>query len=250
MHKVRAATNRRRGANGSQAVAVHHRRATARPTLPPPPPVSPALQASVLVLNRFYMAIRVVNVRRAFGLLVRELAEVIHLEEGPLGEPSFANYDFEAWQEISELRAGAKQPHDDWIRAVTFEIQVPRVIRLLEYDRLPAQKLHLNRRNVLARDEHICQYCGRHFPNHQLSIDHVVPRSRGGGTSWENVVCACLECNVKKGGRTPKEAHMKLVTRPAMPKRNPLLVLKLTNPKYAVWRTWLEGVHWEIGGKV
>ena len=250
MHKARAATHRRRGANGSQTATLHRRRATARSSLSPPAPENPALQASVLVLNRYYMAVRIVNVRRAFGLLVRELAEVIHLEQGPLGEPLFANYDFEAWREVSESRAGDKQPHDDWIRAVTFEIQVPRVIRLLEYDRLPAQKLHLNRRNVLARDDHICQYCGRRFPNHQLSIDHVMPRSRGGGTSWENVVCACLDCNVKKGGRTPKEARMKLVTPPVKPKRNPLLAIKLTNPKYVSWKTWLEGVHWEIGGKV
>ena len=75
----------------------------------------------------------------------------------------------------------ASQPHEDWIRAVNFEIQVPRVIRLLRFDRLPKQELHLSRRNILARDEHCCQYCGRHFPTHQLSIDHVMPRSRGGG---------------------------------------------------------------------
>ena len=161
------------------------------------PPPGAALACSVLVLNRLYMAVHVVNVRRAFGLLCRELAEVIHLEEG-----AFAAYSFESWREMSELRADLKQPHDDWIRAVNFEIQVPRVIRLLRFDRLPKQKLHLNRRNVLARDGHLCQYCGRHFPAHLLSIDHVVPRSRGGETTWENVVCACLTCNVKKGGRS------------------------------------------------
>ena len=181
------------------------------------------------MLNRLYMAVHIVNVRRAFCLLFREIAEVIHLEEG-----QFANYSFQTWQEISELRADYKQPHDDWIRAVGFEIQVPRVIRLLIYDRLPKQHLHLNRRNVLARDEHTCQYCGRHYPTHQLSLDHIVPRSRGGETTWENVVCACLGCNIQKGGRTPHEARMKLVRHPARPKRNPLLALKLNNPKYEI----------------
>ncbi len=78
------------------------------------------LSASVLVLNRFYMAVHVVNVRRAFGLLFRELAEVIHLEEG-----QFANYSFDSWREISELRASFKEPHEDWISSVNFEIQVP-----------------------------------------------------------------------------------------------------------------------------
>jgi 5-methylcytosine-specific restriction endonuclease McrA len=82
-----------------------------------------------------------------------------------------------------------------------------------------------------------------------LSIDHVLPRSRGGITSWENLVCACLGCNIKKGGRTPHEARMKLVGRPVKPKRNPLLLLKLENPKYASWRIWLDGVHWDLGAR-
>jgi 5-methylcytosine-specific restriction endonuclease McrA len=102
---------------------------------------------------------------------------------------------------------------------------------------------------VLARDGHICQYCGRHFPTHLLSIDHVVPRSRGGETTWENVVCACITCNVKKGGRTPHEARMKLTQAPVRPKRNPLLLLKLSNPKYESWRTWLDSAYWEVGAK-
>lgn len=212
-----------------------------------PAPTSGALQASVLVLNRGYAAIHIVGVRRAFGLLYRELAEVIHLESLPPKAATFANYDFLSWREMSELRAGFKQPHEDWIRAVNFEIQVPRVIRLLGFDRLPRQRLHLNRRTVLARDEHCCQYCGRHFPAHELSLDHVIPRSRGGTTSWENVVCACLECNIHKGGRTPHEANMKIIRRPVRPQQNPVLLLKLSNPKYEVWKTWLNGSHWNLG---
>src|SRR5688572_10565789 len=145
---------------------------------------SEALSASVLVLNRLYMAVHVVSVRRAFMLLFRELAEVIHVEEG-----QYANYNFESWREISELKANFKEPHEDWIRAVNFEIQVPRVIRLLFYDRLPKQTIRFNRRNIFARDSNRCQYCGKRFPTSELSLDHVVPRSRGGETSWENVVC-------------------------------------------------------------
>ncbi len=114
---------------------------------PHTPPASPgsALCCSVLVLNRLYMAVHVVNVRRAFALLCRELAEVIAMEEG-----KFATYSFDSWREMSELRAEIKQPEDDWIKAVNFEIQVPRVIRLLTFDRLPKQRVHLSRRNVLA----------------------------------------------------------------------------------------------------
>jgi 5-methylcytosine-specific restriction endonuclease McrA len=211
---------------------------------PPSPSPGSALSCSVLVLNRMYMAVHVVNVRRAFALLCRELAEVIYLEEG-----KFNAYSFDSWREMSELRAETKQADDDWIRAVNFEIQVPRVIRLLLFDRLPKQRVHLSRRNVLARDGHECQYCGRRFPTHLLSIDHVFPRSRGGETTWENVVCACLPCNVRKGGRTPYEAHMKLVRTPIRPKRNPMLMMKLSSAKYESWRTWLNGVYWDVGGK-
>jgi len=203
-----------------------------------------ALQASVLVLNRSYMAVHVVGVRRAVALLFRELAEVVDLENG-----RFCNYTFDTWREASALRASQKQPHEDWIRAVNFEFQVPRVIRLLSFDRVPKQQLQLNRRNILARDGNVCQYCGRHFPSHQLSLDHVIPRSRGGTSSWENMVCACLECNIRKGGRTPREAKMRLIQPPRKPRKNPVLLRKMSHPKYAAWRTWLDGVYWDIGAR-
>jgi hypothetical protein len=93
-----------------------------------------SLSSSVLVLNRTYLAVHVIGVRRTFSLLCRELAEVIHIEDG-----QYANYDFQSWREVSEMKAQFKEPHQDWIRAVNFEIQVPRVIRLLTYDRLPRQ---------------------------------------------------------------------------------------------------------------
>ena len=129
---------------------------------------------------------------------------MIHLEE----EGQYANYDFASWREISELKAAFKEPHEDWIQGINFELQVPRVIRLLHFDRIPRQTIRFNRRNIFARDGNQCQYCGRHFPTSELSLDHVMPRSRGGDTCWENIVCACVSCNVKKGGRTPHEAHM------------------------------------------
>ena len=199
------------------------------------------LGASVLVLNRFYLAVHVINVRRAFGLLLRELAEVIHYQEGV-----YANYSFDSWREVSELKAAFKEPHEDWIRAVNFEIQVPRVVRLLAFDRLPKQAVRFNRRNIFARDGNRCQYCGKNFPTSELSLDHVVPRSRNGPTSWENVVCACVSCNVRKGGRTPAEAHMKLTRLPTRPKRSPLLAVKLGNPKYESWKTFLDNAYWSV----
>ncbi|MCA9248481.1 MAG: HNH endonuclease [Planctomycetales bacterium] len=202
-----------------------------------------AIDASVLVLNRSYMAVHVVTVRRAFALIIRGLAEVIHLEDG-----QYANYDFESWREISELKLEyeSKHPHDDWVRSVNFEIQAPRVIRLLSYNRVPKHSLRLNRRNIFARDQHRCQYCRKHLPAGELTFDHVVPRSRGGETSWENIVCACVACNSRKGGRTPAEAGMQLIRKPCRPRHSPVLALKLGNPKYASWRTFVSNAYWSV----
>ena len=193
-----------------------------------------ALDASVLVLNRSYMAVHVVGVRRALGLLLAELAEVIDNEDG-----YFANYDFQSWRLLSEMRVLKKKPLDDWIRAVNFELQVPRVVRLLSFDRVPRASLYPSRQAIFARDSHRCQYCGRHFPVSKLSLDHVVPRRSGGQNTWENMVCACRKCNVKKGGRTPSQARMKLAQKPTRPTHSPLLLMKLDNPKYTSWAMWL-----------
>jgi 5-methylcytosine-specific restriction endonuclease McrA len=204
---------------------------------------SSGLNASVLVLNRHYMAVHVVGVRRAFGLLVNRLAEVIHIEDG-----QYANYDFESWREVSVLRSSFKdrEPSDDWIRSVSFDIRVPRILRLLHFDRLPKQRVRLNRRNIFARDNNSCQYCGKRFATSELSLDHVLPTCRGGDTSWENLVCACVKCNVRKGGRTPQEAGMKLIKKPVRPKRSPILTIKLGNPKYASWKSFLDNAYWSV----
>lgn len=194
----------------------------------------PLLTTSVLVLNRFYMAVHVVSARRALVLLYRELAEVIDLEDG-----RYANYDFDTWCALSDLRAAQKSKHDDWVRTVSAEIQIPRVIRLHTYDKVPRHAVRFNRRNLFARDANQCQYCGDSYPSSQLSFDHVVPRSRGGQTSWENVVCACLKCNTKKGSRTPNEARMRLIREPRKPKHNPLLANRMRNPKYEAWQSFL-----------
>jgi 5-methylcytosine-specific restriction endonuclease McrA len=192
------------------------------------------LDTNVLVLNRFYMAIRVVNVRRAFTLLYRDCAEVIENENG-----QYASYNFESWCELSVLTSADKQPGEEFIQAVGFELQVPRILRLTRFDKLPMQTVRFNRRNLFARDEHRCQYCGREEPSHQLSLDHVIPRSHGGPTSWENIVCCCLRCNSRKGGRTPKEARMKLLTQPVKPRVSPLLVQSAEDPRYECWKTFL-----------
>lgn len=194
-----------------------------------------SLNGSVLVLNRFYVAVHVVSVRRAMILLYRDMAEVIHVEDG-----QYFNYDFMSWVEMSEFASaeGMTEGHD-WIRSVQFPIQVPRVLRLFRYDKIPVHSLKFNRKNLFARDNNRCQYCGKVYSLSHLSFDHVIPRSRGGTTCWENVVCSCLDCNGRKRDRTPEEAGMRLVRKPAKPKQNPLLSVKLENPKYESWKSFL-----------
>jgi len=200
------------------------------------------LEASVLVLNRNFMAVHVISVRRAFCLLAKELAEVVTLEDG-----TYTTYDFQTWREVSEFRsANFREEDDDWVRTAHSEIQAPRVIRLLSYDRVPRQTVKFNRRNIFARDGNQCQYCGKKFTTSELSLDHVLPRSQNGKTTWDNIVCACVECNVRKGGRTPRQAHMTLIRKPEKPKRSPLLNVKLTQRKYSAWASFIEAAYWDV----
>src|SRR2546423_14659677 len=125
----------------------------------------PALSHNVLVLNRFYQAIRVINVRRAFSLLCRELAEVIHIETDSAGKSQWQNLDFNGWQELSQLKAEFEPDGYDWIHTGRFQIAAPRIIRLLGYDKLPRQEVKFDRPKKDARDGSKCQYCARkHSP--------------------------------------------------------------------------------------
>lgn len=204
-------------------------------------PLLTALDCKVLVLNKLYVAVRVISARRAFGMLARNLAEVIHLEDG-----QYANYDFQTWTELSQLRAQFEPDKHEWVKTVRFQIAVPRIIRLMGFDRLPVQIVKLNRRNLFARDRNQCQYCGRHFSTSELSIDHVLPRTQGGGDTWENLVCSCVKCNARKGGRTPEQASMKLVRKPLRPKRNPLIAVRLGQERYQSWKAFLNDAYWNV----
>jgi 5-methylcytosine-specific restriction endonuclease McrA len=202
-----------------------------------------ALQSSVLVLNRGFVPVHLVTAQRAFGMLFKAVAEVVLMEDGRL-----ELHDFESWQQVSEFkrRQGLTDDEADWVSTVSFEIQVPRVVRLLFYNSYPRRRVSFNRRNIFARDENRCQYCGEQFPTSELSIDHVTPLSQGGITSWGNVVCACTRCNKRKGGRTPRQAGMKLTRKPREPRFNPLIRLKLRRRKYYSWKHFLDEAYWSV----
>ena len=166
--------------------------------------------------------------------------------EGEGHERQYLNYDFQTWTELAELQRQLEPERHDWVRTVRQYIAVPRVVRLLGYDRLPTQVVKLNRRNLFSRDRNRCQYCGDLFPTSELSIDHVRPRSQGGPDTWENLVCACVRCNARKGGRTPDQASMSLKARPVRPKRNPLISVRLGQEKYHSWKAFLDHAYWSV----
>jgi 5-methylcytosine-specific restriction endonuclease McrA len=208
--------------------------------------LSAALNANVLVLNKHYQALRVVNVRRAFAMLCKEMAEVIHIETDARGQSQWQNLGFLEWQELSQLKAEFEPDEYDWIHTVRFQIAVPRIIRLLGYEKLPRQDVKFNRRNIYARDGNRCQYCGKHMPTTELSLDHLVPRSQGGKSTLAKNVCCCGKCNMKKGGRTPEQAHLRLITKPVKPRRSPVLTIRLADERYRSWKQFLDTAYWTV----
>ncbi|MCG3141623.1 MAG: hypothetical protein HDKAJFGB_02937 [Anaerolineae bacterium] len=164
--------------------------------------------SGVLVLNASYEPLNIVSVRRAIVLLLKEKAELI---------------------EAAETK----------IRAERAQFDLPLVIRLVTFVPIPRRlPLPLSRRTVLARDLYTCQYCGASPGRNELTLDHIVPRSRGGGTSWENVVTACGPCNRRKGNRTPDEANMRLLSTPSRPRFVAVVMLGEASA-HDVWNKYL-----------
>ena len=186
-----------------------------------------------LVLNRLWQAVNVIGVERAFSLLALDHAQVIYAEDG-----SFRVFDAASWFEHSkdvESIAGARV-----VRTVNQSVIVPSVLLLKGFDRILLQEMKFNRQNLLERDDYRCQYCGKNLPNKELNMDHVIPRDRGGGTSWENVVISCIRCNSKKSNRLPKEAGMRLLKEPKRPPRRPFVSSLYGKPVEKSWEYFLQ----------
>jgi 5-methylcytosine-specific restriction endonuclease McrA len=179
----------------------------------------------VLVLNRSYLPVHVTTVRRAFSLLYQGIARAVNEQ--------YETFDFESWAELSV------RTQDDSIGVVGGLIRVPRVILLCAFDRVPKRHVRFSRINIYARDRNTCQYCGRKFPRAEINLDHVIPRSQGGRSTWENVVCSCLDCNRRKGGRTPEQAGLRLVRSPVKPRWTPVTGVLGGRDGYPEWRPFL-----------
>lgn len=197
------------------------------------------LDSKVLVLNKVYNPIRTITVKEAFCKIFTEAAEIITIEDG-----QYTSYDFASWAEVSEYKALFDSADEDWINTTSLRLAVPRVIRLLKYDRSPKLEVRLTRKNIYERDAYTCQYCGKVFAMEKLNLDHVTPRSRGGKNTWENLVCSCIECNRKKKARTPKEAGMHLLSIPYKPKSLSTFKVPQTPKRYKDWDSFVSYQYW------
>jgi 5-methylcytosine-specific restriction endonuclease McrA len=189
-------------------------------------------ESAVLVLNNVYQAVQITGVRRAFRLFYAGRARAV--------APDFRTYDFENW---CDLPPGADH---ETIVTPRRAIRIPRVIQLVHFDRVPRRDVRFTRRNIFFRDRNRCQYCGKVFSQAELNLDHVVPLSRGGQSSWDNVVCACIPCNSRKGNRTPQESGMHLIRVPKRPAGHPVLRAGWIGPHYDEWRTFLDVAYWNV----
>ena len=193
------------------------------------------LSTSVLVLNRNYFPVHVTTVRRAFCMLYQGIAKAI--------DGQYKTFDFQSWVELSAAA------HDDTIGIIGRVIRVPRVIILVAYEHLPKRGVRFSRINILLRDHHTCQYCGRKMQRNKLNLDHVIPRSKGGLTTWENVVTSCHDCNRRKGGRTPQEANMRLVQKPFKPASVPFFDITQYSLRYEAWKPFVNFIdfsYWNV----
>jgi 5-methylcytosine-specific restriction endonuclease McrA len=185
------------------------------------------LELPVLVVNRFFQPVQITSARRAFLLLFGGSAQAID-EAGDL-------HDFPAWRQLPV------REHDDGLPILSGSLRVPRVLHLRRYERVRRQPVRLTRKNLMLRDAHQCQYCARRPPVRDLNIDHVLPRSRGGEASWENLVTACRVCNLRKGRRTPDEAAMRLLRIPGPPRWTMAMEILLGAPDpFEEWGPFLK----------
>jgi 5-methylcytosine-specific restriction endonuclease McrA len=190
------------------------------------------IERSVLVLNKSWIAVNLASVKRAITLVYRRMARVVSPQD-------YSTYTFEDW-----LNVDGNGEHS-YVRSVNLRFRVPEVIVLTMFGGIPRKDMVLTRKAIFERDNNTCQYCGRKSRREKLTIDHVIPRSRGGGDTWDNLVLACLECNARKRNKGPEEVGMKLQRRPAKPRWLPHMGLSISVLKKPEWRRFVDANYWE-----
>ncbi len=193
--------------------------------------VAKVLQRPALVLNRVWQPVNVATVARSLVMMWNDSALAI--------DPG--DYQAYSWAEWAKLAPREGEP---FIQAVSRRLRAPEVIKLTDYDRLPVRSVAFSRRNIFKRDHYACQYCGVRPLADELSIDHVVPRSLGGQTTWDNCVLACVACNKRKAGRTPAQAGMVLRKRPSRPVWKPSYAHP--HAPIASWSKFVSEAYWNV----
>jgi 5-methylcytosine-specific restriction endonuclease McrA len=193
--------------------------------------VPKVLRRPTLVLNRNWQPVNVATVARALVLLWNESARVVDPHD-------FQTYTWEDWSRLDP------RTDEAFIQAVRFRLRVPEVIALTHYDRLPEVSVTFSRRNIFKRDHFTCQYCGVQPGMEELTLDHVLPRSRGGQSRWDNCVLACLECNKRKADRTPEQAHMRLRRKPVQPIWRPMYAPH--EVRIERWSKFISEAYWNV----
>lgn len=191
----------------------------------------------VLVLNKNFYAIQVVDWKKAVSLLYQGLADAL--------DDNYVKYNFETWAELSKAM---KDAPNGFVRSPNFTVAVPDIIVLTKFDRLPKREVKFTRRNIYQHYNHKCCYCGYKFDTKDLNLDHVMPRSRGGKTDWTNIVTSCFECNGRKADRTPEEAGMALLIKPSRPswKGSRTFIEFPPNMKIRVaWQKVIDSCYWD-----
>jgi 5-methylcytosine-specific restriction endonuclease McrA len=190
------------------------------------------LDSPTLVLNKLWVPIDVTSVRRAMVWLFRDVARVVEPE-------SYQVHDFTSW---ADLRVTGDGPA---IHTVDRAIRIPEVVLLTTYTKVPDGYVVFSRRNLFKRDANQCQYCGRKPGTSELTIDHVLPRSRGGMSTWENCVLACVDCNRRKGDKLLRDFHLRLLREPKRPKWSPLGLGRSTR-YHRSWEKFVADAYWNV----
>ena len=195
--------------------------------------MSTGLKYKVLVLNRLWQAVNIVGVQRAFSLLLQDHAQVIFTGDG-----SYRMLNAARWLALS----AEERPSDGegYIQTVRMRIRVPKVLLLRTYDKLPGHEVRFTRHNLFERDKYRCQYCGNNFEADALNMDHIIPRDKGGRTSWENIVTSCIICNTRKANRLPHQASMHLIKKPERPRWRPFISLLIDQSYDADWEHFIK----------
>lgn len=197
------------------------------------------LEQPVLVLNRLWQAVNTCSARRAFTLLYQGHAQVVSQD----GSNNYLTHDFQSWRDFSQ-----SNPEPEMVKTISLSIRIPKIIVLMLFDRLPKKEVKFTRHNVFERDRDTCQYCGRTLDRADLNLDHVLPRDRGGLTTWENIVCSCIPCNTRKGNHLPHEVGMSLIRKPKRPQWRPFVTLSFSasNPRHESWKRFLDIAYWNV----